>query len=126
WYYERPTEHSDGQVLVVVGGEVVQNTPWPFPWRDTLNLAVQRETLLPGQWLGDTVLTDAVSLQSAYNQAWSSLLEHVKLAGNARLAVHEQDAEYLEELSDTPGEPLIWRESVPGYVSPPQLPQWVV
>ena len=127
-YYRRPSETDEGEMAVVVGEKVVQQGPWPFPWTDRLNLAVQRETAVAGQWFGDTVLTSAIQIQAAYNMAWSSLLEHVKMAGNARLLMPEGNLDLIDELTDSPGEMVPYRTDAgaPSYLSPPQLPQWVI
>ena len=36
---------------------------------------------------GDTVFTAAVPIQTAFNASWSNIIEHLKLAGNARLVI---------------------------------------
>ena len=125
-YYRRPSATDEGEMAVVVGEQVVQSGTWPFPWTNRLNLAVQRETAVPDQWCGDTVLSSAIQIQAAYNMAWSSLLEHLKLAGNARLLMPEGNLDLIDEMTDTPGEMLAYRTDAgaPAYLSPPQLPQW--
>lgn len=125
-YYRRPSEHDRGEVAVVVGQEVVEHADWPFPFTDRLNLVVQRETEVPGLWFGDTMLTQATQAQSAYNMVWSSLVEHLKLAGNARLAYDIADSDLMDELTDTPGEGFPFTKQPPTWVAPTGMPPWVV
>lgn len=127
-YYERPNqERPEGAVCTVVGDKVVDGPkPWPFPWKDHLNLVVARETLIEHRWAGDTVLGQARSIQVAYNASWSSIVEHMKLAGNARLFVPQSAIDLMEQLTDNPGEmvPYVDGTQPPSWQSPPQMPAW--
>lgn len=127
-YYERPSMRSQGQVAVVIGDKVVQKRGWPFPFKDRLNCAIIRESPIPEHWAGDTVMTAAVKVQVPFNAAWSNLIEHLKLASNARLLVPEQSLDQMGELTDEAGEQLVWDGTTkpPQYLSPPGLPEWVV
>lgn len=128
-YYERPNFLSpDGRIAVVVGGEFVEGPkPWPFPWRDHLNIAIVRETPIEGKWTGETKLTSARKVQALLNATMSNIIEHLKLAGNARLMVPESSADLINQLDDTPGQPLFYSDggTQPNYLSPPQLPVWL-
>lgn len=128
--YERPSKlRPNGAVATVVGEEVVDGgvKNWPFPWRDRLNIVVFRESKADGRATGDTVFSDAVLVQTAYNAAWSSLLEHAKLAGNARL-LWPEGSEEIDDLSDLPGEVVSFSNSLgkPEWLTPPNLPAWVI
>lgn len=126
-YYERPCKKNpDGVVAIVIGKEVVASSKWPFPFKDRLNLAVARETHVHERWTGDTILSNARSPQVGYNQSWSSIIEHMKLCGNARTWVPDVTMDQLEELTDTPGEfvPFNSAGGPPVVISPPQMPQW--
>lgn len=126
-YYERPCkERPQGVVATVVGDKIVEEKPWPFPFKDRLNMVVIRETKVPGRATGDTVLSAAVPVQAAFNASWSNIIEHMKLAGNARLMVPEAALDNVEDLSDLPGEivPYNAAAGAPGFLSPPQMPQW--
>lgn len=125
-YYERPnSKNKKGTVAVVVGKEIVDGPyPWPFPFTDRLNLACARETVVETRWTGDTILSDAVPVQTALNASWSSIVEHVKLAGNARLMGEESSSDLFENYTDEAGEIQLYREKPPAYLSPPQMPQW--
>ena len=127
-YYERPNDQNpEGRVLQVVDQECVFSADWPFPFKDRLNLVIIRETLRENRWTGDTVLTAARPLQTLLNVSWSSIAEHMKLAGNARLLVPYSSIEMMENLSDLPGEMVPYNDSLPvkpDYLSPPQMPGW--
>lgn len=127
-YYERPGPRTPGQVAIVIGMQVVQARPWPFPFSDHLNCAVIRESPIPEHWAGDTVMTAAIPIQVAFNAAWSNLIEHLKLCANARLLVPERSLDIMEQLTDTAGEVVPWDDTTkpPEYLAPPVLPQWVV
>lgn len=132
-YYERPNPRAPkGRIIQVVNDVVVngkgKGEDWYFPWEDRLNIAVGRETPCETHWTGKTVLTEARPVQVLFNAAWSSIVEHMKLAGNARLMVPEGAIDLIEEFSDLPGEviPYPIEGGSPSYLSPPQLPSWLL
>lgn len=128
-YYERPNPlRPGGAVAVLVDNKVVQNKPWPFPWKDRLNLAVCYETQDENVWTGSTVLSDARPVQVAYNASWSSIIEHMKQAGNARMFVPQSTIDLLEAMGDIPGEMVPYPDGTtpPKWESPPQMPAWWV
>lgn len=125
--YERPHGKSEGRIISVVGNRVVDKAKWPFPFKERLNIVVMHETRLQNRWTGISVLSTARPMQVAYNQSWSSIVEHMKLAGNARLKIPESAVRILESLSDLPGELLpVPDQSLGGvdWLSPPQMPGW--
>lgn len=126
-YYERPNPATpDGRICVVVGDKIVDDGAWVFPFRDHLNFAITHETRVDGQWMGKTVFTVARGIQTAINQSWSSIVEHMKLAGNARLVMPSSAIDTVDTLTDSPGEILEYPDGVtpPAWISPPQMPQW--
>jgi hypothetical protein len=127
-YYERPNFLCErGKVLTIVNDQVVfKNEEWPFPWKDHLNFAMIRETIVESKWAGETVLSDARGIQVALNQSWSNIVEHMKRAGNARLAVQMSNIDLMDDLTDLPGDIFGYADGTnpPDYVSPPQMPQW--
>lgn len=129
-YYERPSaKKPKGCVATVVGDQFVDGPKdWPFPFKECLNMVVVRETKIPGQAHGQTVFSAAVPLQAAYNASWSNIVEHLKLAGNARMLVPEASMDLLDEFTDLPAEMLPFNPSagMPAWLSPPNLPQWVI
>jgi hypothetical protein len=130
-YYERPNpQRPKGAICTVVGDEMVDGPkPWPFPWKDRLNIVTFRETKVAGRATGDTVYSAAVPIQTAYNASWSNIIEHLKLAGNARLMLPEGSVEGFDELSDLPGEMFTYNSALgaePKFLEPPQLPSWVM
>jgi len=136
-YYERPNAYSPkGRCAVVVDGEIVEGEDpergvemaWPFPWTDRLNFAIIRETVVENEWTGQTILSMARGVQATYNAAWSSIVEHMKLAGNARLAVPESSMDLMDEFTDLPGEIVPFDDSSnpPFYLQPAQLPAWLI
>ncbi|HEY7824997.1 MAG TPA: hypothetical protein VIG24_19310 [Acidimicrobiia bacterium] len=128
-YYERPNKNTKGRVVTVVGDEVVEETGWPFPWDDHLNLAVARTVEIPGRWAGHAICWDAIGVQTLYNASWSSIVEHMKLAGNARLLAPYGSIEQPDTLTDTPGELMEYHDvsgQPPRWLAPPQLPGWML
>lgn len=128
-YYERPSRSNPkGKVCHVVGSEIVREGPWPFPFKDRLNLVIMKETRVDNKWWGVTVLTSGRSVQNGINQSWSSIIEHMKLAGNARLYVPQSSYEIMRLSTDTPGEMIPWPDGMPtpAYVGPTQMPQWTI
>ncbi|MEE8375509.1 MAG: hypothetical protein V3S26_04230 [Acidimicrobiia bacterium] len=136
-YWERPnTLAPEGRWSVVVGNEIVQGhdpdngkeAHWPFPWTDRLNLVIMRETMMEEEWTGRTIMTAARPIQVMLNAAWSSIIEHMKLAGNARLVVPQSSVDILEDITDLPGDIIIIPDGAqqPNYVQPAQLPGWII
>jgi hypothetical protein len=125
--FRRPDGTEPGVVLTVVGSEVVESGPWPFPFNDRLNISVARVDPIHGRWYGHTPVSDAVPVQAIYNASWSSIVEHMKLAGNARLWVPSGSVDDVEEISDTPGEVVEYNPingMKPSYEAPPVMPDW--
>lgn len=129
-YYERPNESCpDGKVEIVVNNKSVWGPkPWPFPFVDHLNLATCRETLVENTWLGETCVTTARPIQAAYNAAWSNILEHADIAGNAKLATPQSSIELMDQYSDVIGEQVVYGDGMdkPSWLVPPQLPSWLL
>lgn len=126
-YYERPSDRDAGRVMTVVGDQVVEESPWPFPFDDRLNLATAVVEPIHGRWVGHTPVSDAVPVQAILNASWSSIVEHMKLAGNARLWVPMGSVDDIEELTDTAGEAVEYNPingTRPQYESPPTMPDW--
>lgn len=128
-YYERPNYLNEkGCIKVVIDGECVWESEWPYPWTEHLNMVVGHETKIENRWTGGTVVTDARPIQTALNQSWSNIVEHMKRAGNARLVMPQSAADQFEELSDLPGEVLPYPDGSqePDWKGAPQMPQWWV
>jgi hypothetical protein len=128
-YYGRPTGADPGGVGIVVNDRFVETGPWPFPFTDRLNLAVARVEPEHGRWVGHTPVSDAVGVQALYNASWSSIIEHLKLAGNARLMIPMGSVDDVEDLTDTAGEFIEYNPiggQRPGYEAPPVMPDWWV
>jgi hypothetical protein len=136
-YWERPNSLAPkGRWSVVVGDKIVEGhdpendveAHWPFPWTDRLNLVITRETMMEDEWTGRTILTAARPIQVMLNAAWSSIIEHMKLAGNARLVVPQSSVDILEDLTDLPGDVIVIPDGAqqPNFVQPAQLPGWII
>lgn len=127
-YYERPNWlRPEGMMATVVNSQIVDGPyPWAFPFQDHLNIAIMRETKVNARWTGETVLSAVRPIQTALNAAWSSILEHLKLAGNARLMVPTSSVDLLDQFTDMPGEVLQFPDGqqMPQYLTPPQMPEW--
>lgn len=129
-YYCRPSPSMpQGLVGTVVGDRFVDGPyPWPFPFTGKLNITVATVMPLHGRWLGHTPVTDAVPVQALINASWSSIVEHMKLAGNARMWIPSGSLEEDQVLSDLSGE-LVEFNPIPGapnpeWKSPPVMPDW--
>lgn len=130
-YFQRPTPSKpEGCVCTVVGSEIVDGPyPWPFPFRDRLNIAVATPDPSATSWIGLTPVSDAIYIQALYNSSWSSIIEHMKLAGNARLFSPIGALEDPDALTDTPGEVVEYNPMNgmrPQYETPPSMPDWWV
>lgn len=129
-YYERPSKNNkDGKVQIVVNNKTVWGPkPWPFPFVDYLNIATARETIVENTWMGETVVTIARPVQAAYNAAWSNILEHADVAGNARMLVPQSAIELADQYSDQIGEQVPYMDGMdtPKWLEPPQLPAWLL
>lgn len=126
-YYERPSrENPDGMVAIVIGGETVSVGKWPFPFKDRLNVVAGIETFVLKRWTGDSILSDAIPIQTALNASWSNILEHQKHAANARLQVPDYSIDRIEELTDQAGEIIPYNPAMgeSKWLSPPQMPDW--
>jgi hypothetical protein len=129
-YYERPSsKNPNGLVATIVGDKIVDGPhPWPFPFKDRLNVICFRETKIPGRATGDTVVSAAVPVQTAYNASWCNIIEHMKLSGNSRLLLPQGAIDDEDAVSDLPGEVLNYVAGpdggIPSYLSPPSMPDW--
>jgi hypothetical protein len=87
---------------------------------------VVRDIHLETHWYGDSTLTSARPVQVALNASWSSIIEHMKLAGNARLVVPYSAMDVIQSMTDTPGEILPYPDGTvpPQWQVPPQMPAW--
>jgi hypothetical protein len=129
--YMRPNKDNPrGTVATVIGGKFVgQPKPWSFPWKDRLNLVIFRETKIPTRATGETTLSAAVPVQTAFNAAWSNIIEHLKLAGSARMLIPESALDGIDELTDLPGELVLYNAASggkPEWMTPAPMPQWVL
>jgi hypothetical protein len=126
-YTERPSGMHPGQIMTVVNDIIVEQTPWTYPFDDRLNLALAVVEPVHGRWYGHTPVSDAVPVQAILNASWSSIVEHMKLCGNARLWVPQGSVDDIENLTDTAGEAMEFNPingQKPEYESPPTMPDW--
>lgn len=126
-YYQRPMGAEGGKIMTAVDGQIVDEGEWTFPFTEHLNISVARVEPIHGRWFGHTPVSDAVPVQALLNAAWSSIVEHLKLAGNARMWVPTGSVEDLEDLTDTAGEYVEYNPingMKPGWEAPPTMPDW--
>lgn len=126
-YWERPHGNHPGAAVTVVGDQVVERSKWPFPWKDRLNICLAVPKVRHGKWWGTTPVTDAIGPQALYNASYSSIGEHLKKAGNARLGVPMGSIDDEEELTDEAGEILNYNPInglKPDWIGQPQAPDW--
>jgi len=124
-YYERPNPlNPDGGFRVEVNGRTLQEGKWPFPWKDSLNIASIRESVIENSPYGTTIMSDVRSPQTALNAVWSAVLEHIRESSNHRLVADYSWADVVDSLTDRPGEPLIgpMEAGAPGYLTAPPMP----
>ena len=125
-YIERPYGKTKGRVATVVDDQVIEYEDWPYPF-DTLPGYVFRADQVPQQWNGDTPMNGARSIQAAYNQIRSTMLENAKLAGNPRILSPIGAGLDDFEWSDEPGEVVPYVSdgagSKPEWMSAPSLPR---
>lgn len=127
-YYERPTSRSPGCVMHVVGDKVVQSDPWPFTFKDRLNLSLFIQTPVGGTWKGETIFNDARQLQRNYNRAWTSVNRHIGKADNARLVMPMGATIDDDDLTGDVGEMIRVDPSIggePHWMIPPSIPRWL-
>lgn len=126
--YEKPNRKNEkGMRAVVVNGKTVFEGEWNLP-DDKLNLEVFRVTSVPMRWTAPTFVSLARAPQVAYNQAFSTIIEHCKLAGNARLLVPFGSLNEETQLTDEPGEIVNYYAvdgRAPEFMRPPDLPRWL-
>ena len=128
-YYERPCSGAPGCVVHVIGAKVVKQDPWPFPFKDRLNLRTFVQTPMSGTWKGDTICNDARQLQKTINRVYTSINAHIGKTDNARLAVPIGSLiEGEDELTGEAGEIIRYDASnggAPQWMIPPQMPRWL-
>lgn len=126
-YYEKPTATSPGRVATVIGDQVVEDNEWPYPF-DRLPVVVFRQAKVSMRWTGDTLMNAARPVQVGYNAIRSNILEHSKLAGNARMLV-PNGVLMDEDLTDEAGEMVrYWPDgsnAKPEWMAPPVIPRWL-
>ena len=130
-YYERPNPlNEDGCIKVEVNGQLVQEAEnWPFPFRNRLNIAVGRESLIENEPYGSTVLSDVRSPQTALNAAWSGFLEHMRESSTHRLVFDENWEDAIDTLNDRAGAPLVGPKAKvggPEYLKAPPIPTGLI
>jgi hypothetical protein len=125
-FYERPNvDNKTGTVATVVGDKVVDGPhDWPFPFTDRLNLVAVRETMIEGRWTGRTVVCDAVPVQTVLNHVHTSITEHLKQAGNARMQNSSVERNNGDNWTDEPGEFVYFDDQPWQWLSPPPMPDW--
>ena len=130
-YYERPSKRGPGCVVHAVGGKVVRTDPWPFKFKDRLNLIpFVQSPVTSATWKGETLLNDARQLQRNYNRAFTSINRHIGKADSAKILwpsntmfsvkSDEVDGDInVLEFDSTQGGAL------PQWMQAPQIPRWL-
>jgi hypothetical protein len=126
-YYERPFAGSKGQILVIVGDQVVQRSDWYFPFTDRLNVVAVSDISVKGRWNGDAILWSAIAQQTGLNLAETSIANHMRAASNARLTAPIGALDDPDDFTDTVGEVVEYTPIGglgPEWLGPPQMPAW--
>lgn len=129
-YYERPNFlRKQGAIAVMVNDKIVWGPkPWPFPFKDHLNIEVVRETIVDAQWNGLTRLTKTRPIQVQYNFVHSNIQDHIRKVGTAKPIAPYGTAEVFDQWNDDPASPLLYPDGAqaPGYLVPPVLPTYIL
>lgn len=131
-YFERPNFlRPEGAVAVVVGNKTVWGPePWPFPFKDHLNIEVGVCIVDPEKWTGETPVTQARSPQMQLNQLWTKIHEVTHRTAGSKLLLDSRHAELNRQLDDDP-ETAIELAAAPDakdprYLEPPKLAPHIV
>lgn len=130
-YYERPNFlRPEGAIAVVVGNEIVWGPkPWPFPFKDHLNIEVARAVIDTEKWAGETPVTQAIGPQRQLNHLWAKIHETTHRTAGAKPIYHQVHADAMKDLNDDPEDPIVTNAPPnfpdPHYMTPPVLPQHV-
>lgn len=126
--FERPHGKHKGGVWTVVGGQIVEHTPWPFPFTEELNLEVYRPEQRARRWTGYSNAWDALTDQALINTYESFKIAYTGDALNAPWVV---DGAFAHEMPQLPGEVIqVTPDPNGGFkperVGPPQIsePLW--
>lgn len=141
-YFERPNFlRPQGAVLIVVGNKMVWGAkdaagnvsgpaPWPFPFKDHLNIEVGRCVVDPEKWTGETYVTQAISPQRQYNQLWSKIHEVTHRTAGAKLLVDARHTDAIKNLDDDTEKPVVLNAAsgapAPSYLDFPKLAPHIV
>lgn len=125
-YYERPNAlRKTGAVAIVVNNQIVWGPePWPFPFKDRLNIAVARHIVVPDKWSGDTLVASARSVQAQLNLVWTNIAENTKALGANKLLLPYGASDLENQWDDDPSHPIRYPEGVekPSYLTPAIIP----
>jgi len=127
--FERPNKGcAAGRVCTVIGDRVVEHKPWPFPWRDRLNVRPITCVPVDGRWNGQTVLWQAMSLQYLLNRCETAMAENQAAVGNAKPMIPEGALQPDFEWNTDPRDVIPFNPAAgkPEYLSPPSMPEWVL
>jgi hypothetical protein len=123
----RPAQNIPGCIVHVVG-EHYEVHDWPFPFNE-INLGLSRMNELGDTWMGDTMLTDARQVQSAYNDARSAMRAHVLRAANARVMYPSGAIDDEDDLTDDVAEVIEYHPDgsggKPEWFHAPEVPRWL-
>ena len=126
--YVKPSSvHPEGGYFTTVGDTLVEAGPWPYPFRNHLNVAVLRQEPYEDRWVGSTRLDDCTPLQAYINQVWSYLLTLARDTGAPLLVIPGDMASQASEIDGTPGKKVFRRAGTtvnegPYYLNPPPWP----
>ena len=126
--YIKPSAiHPEGGYFVSADGKLVEGGVWPFPWTETLNVAVLRQEPYEDRWFAGTLLDDCTPLQAYINQVWSYLLTLARDTGAPILAIPADMKNQAETIDGSPGRKIFRRAGTsvnegPAYINPPPWP----
>lgn len=128
-YYERPTPRSPGCVRHVIGDKVVEETGWPFPFTDRLNLVTFAQSRVSSStWKADTIVSDARQMQRNLNRGWTSINRLIGKVDGQKL-LWPQGSVVSVRSDEVTGDTEVWEYdsslgAEPHWAQSPQVPRW--
>jgi hypothetical protein len=126
--YERPTKkHENGQLVYCVGDQVLHKEDLPG---GEVRIEHFKGIELPGEFWPTSICSQVIPMQMEINKGRSQLIENRNLCARPQLlsalGAVEQDA-----YNNKPGNVLSWDPTMakgyePKYMTPPQVPGWVM
>lgn len=126
--YEKPSEeHPNGRIVHTTREQLLGEEELPF---GEIQIEHFRAIPLPGELWGTSLVSQGIPLQLELNRGRSQLIENRNLCSRPQI-IAAFGAVERETWDNRPGsiqnwDPIAARGIEPHYLSPPQVPQWVM